>query len=84
MSRYTVFHWVKNSRAARPCSREPDEESFIPPNGTWNSNPALSWLIFTTPVRMSAAKRRALLRSRVKRLEVRPKGVSFASVTASS
>ena len=33
-SRYTVFHSVKNSRAARPCSLEPDELCFMPPNGT--------------------------------------------------
>ena len=28
-----VFHSVMNSRAAFPCSRDPDELLFIPPNG---------------------------------------------------
>src|SRR5437870_13523120 len=42
--RYTVFHSVKNSRAALPCSREPLEDSFMPPKGSCSSRPAVSWL----------------------------------------
>src|SRR6266545_7331510 len=83
-SRYTVFHWVKKSRATLPCSRLPLELSFIPPNGTWSSRPADSWLIFTTPARTSCANRSAAPRSRVNRLADRPYVVSLASATASS
>src|SRR5262249_2900601 len=35
-SMYTVFHWVKKSRATLPCSRLPLELCFMPPKGAWN------------------------------------------------
>src|SRR6266566_7874860 len=47
-STYTVFHCVKNSRAALPCSRVPLEESLKPPKGTWGSAPAVMELMWTS------------------------------------
>ena len=40
---------MKNSRADLPCSREYDDDPFIPPNGTWGSAPAVSLFTCTTP-----------------------------------
>ena len=48
-SRYTVVVWVKNSRAACPCSLGPSPLFFAPPNGTCGSAPADSELMCSTP-----------------------------------
>ena len=45
----TVTPCVKKSFAAGPCSREPKDDAFIPPNGAQKSTPVVGALTRTMP-----------------------------------
>src|SRR6185369_346088 len=82
--RYTVVVWVKNSRAAPPCSLGPSPLFFAPPNGTCGSAPADSEFTCNTPTSICSTACSARVRSWVNTAAESPNSLPSASAKASS